>query len=556
MLAGGLEREDAWQRATEMLFERLAVVLADRRAELERQQELIGRYRMASEAERRSCGDALRRHVHEHFPELRRHEQRWPGSGGIRCAAVRLVPAAAAGEQVVVVHDDARCGARRSPAPAMLEREAWPLLRVSPPGTAEDFYRHAGDPSPTGSRPSSRGGPGRRCLLRIDAPANTRALAGIDPSLIAEVARARAPVQEARAGPALGGTLCRPRRSPRRRAWRSRITRAFVAGALFLDRTDPSGAWAELSGARTSSPGACSAPTQIRLEADGTDLTLRVAGRTWINSDGRRNMPSGEVFTGPLERSAQGTVRFTVPSSPRGVAVTGVELTFRDGEVVAARAERGHDYLVSALATDEGARRLGELGVGTNSGIDRATGHILLDEKIAGTVHLALGRSYPETGGLNASALHWDLICDLRDGGRLSADGEPVVTGRPDRRSLVTRVPSFGNRPDAIASAYLMRRTKIVATIGPASRDREILARMVEAGVDVVRLNFSHATREIHAENAELVRAAASAAGRQVAICCRTCRARSSASARSRTTSPSSSRGSILVLVCRQHRRR
>ncbi len=138
-------------------------------------------------------------------------------------------------------------------------------------------------------------------------------------------------------------------------------------------------------------------------------------------------MPSGEVFTGPLEHSANGTIRFSVPTGPRGVTVTGVQLVLRDGGVVDARAERGEAYLQAALQTDAGARRLGELGIGTNVGIDRATGHILLDEKMAGTVHLALGRSYPETGGVNRSALHWDLICDLRDGGRLSADGQTIV---------------------------------------------------------------------------------------------------------------------------------
>jgi len=138
-------------------------------------------------------------------------------------------------------------------------------------------------------------------------------------------------------------------------------------------------------------------------------------------------MPSGEVFTGPLEHSANGTIRFTVPTGPRGVTVTGVELAFRDGEVVDARAQRGQGYLEAALATDAGARFLGEIGIGTNIGIDRPTGHILLDEKMAGTVHLAIGRSYPETGGTNVSALHWDLICDLRDGGRISADGETVI---------------------------------------------------------------------------------------------------------------------------------
>jgi aminopeptidase len=203
----------------------------------------------------------------------------------------------------------------------------------------------------------------------------------------------------------------------------------FVAGALFLDRADPVAAWRALSARQAQLVQRLSAAREIRIEAEGTDLRLDVAGRTWINSDGKRNMPSGEVFTGPHERSANGTIRFTIPSSPRGVEVSGIELTFRDGEVVAARAQRGEAYLRAAIATDEGARYLGELGIGTNPGIDRSTGSILFDEKMAGTVHLALGRSYPETGGQNSSALHWDMICDLRDGGRLTADGETLRVG-------------------------------------------------------------------------------------------------------------------------------
>jgi aminopeptidase len=202
---------------------------------------------------------------------------------------------------------------------------------------------------------------------------------------------------------------------------------AFVTRALFVDRPDPVAAWRELSERQAGIVQRLAAADTIRIEADGTDVTLEVGGRAWINSDGRRNMPSGEVFTGPLEHSANGTIHFTVPTGPRGVTVTGVRLTFRDGEVVEATAEQGQAYLDAALATDDGARFLGELGIGTNTGIDRPTGHILLDEKMAGTVHLALGRSYPESGGTNVSALHWDLICDLRQGGRLSADGEPVV---------------------------------------------------------------------------------------------------------------------------------
>jgi aminopeptidase len=201
---------------------------------------------------------------------------------------------------------------------------------------------------------------------------------------------------------------------------------AFLGGALFLTRADPIAAWRELSALQQALVERLSVAREIRIRAEGTDLRLRVDERRWINSDGRRNMPSGEVYTGPLEDSAEGTIRFTIPSHTRGVDVEDVELTFAEGRVVEARAQRGDDYLQSALATDAGARYLGELGIGTNVGIDRATGSTLLDEKIAGTVHVALGRSYQETGGTNDSALHWDLICDLREGGELRVDGDPL----------------------------------------------------------------------------------------------------------------------------------
>ena len=283
---------------------------------------------------------------------------------------------------------------------------------------------------------------------------------------------------------------------------------AFVTRALFLDQPDPVAAWGGLGAFQERLIARLAGARELRIEAEGTDLRLRVQGRTWVNSDGRRNMPSGEVFTGPHETSAEGNVRFTVRSSPAGVDVDGVELELRAGEVVAARARTGDDYLQRALATDDGARRLGEVGIGTNFGIDRPVGTILFDEKIGGTVHLALGRSYPETGGKNASALHWDLICDLRAGG--PADGRR--RGDPGGRAV------RGLRRPERLRCTAMRRTKIVATIGPASRDRDVLVRMVEAGMDVARLNFSHGTHEQHAETAQLVREAAGRAGRPVAV--------------------------------------
>ena len=310
---------------------------------------------------------------------------------------------------------------------AILDRDAWPFIRLAPPELGGDFYRHA--------RQRHRSQPppvelalldGIDSLVRIDAPTNANELADIDPALIAEVAAGRVELRERSLSRRWCGTLLPTPALAQQAGMSSRQYAEFVTRALFLERPDPLGAWRELSATQAELIERLAPADRIRIEAEGTDVSLAVTGRTWINSDGRRNMPSGEVFTGPLERSANGTIRFTIPTGPGGVTVTGVQLTFRDGEVVDARAEQGEAYLTAALATDPGARFLGELGIGTNAGIDRATGHILLDEKMAGTVHLALGRSYPETGARNSSALHWDLICDLRSGGRLTADGQTV----------------------------------------------------------------------------------------------------------------------------------
>lgn len=308
---------------------------------------------------------------------------------------------------------------------ALLERDAWPLMRFAPGVFARDLYGSARDRHLDGYAPADLlETQSVDAVVRIDAPENTQALAGVDPALITRAARARAPVQEARMKLHWCGTLWPTPALAQQARMNDADYAAFVERALFLDRDDPIAAWAKLSERQQQLVERLSAASEIRIEAEGTDLRLRVDGRTWINSDGRHNMPSGEVFTGPLEHSAEGTIRYTIPSSPQGVEVSGIELTFKHGEVVAARAERGDAYLQGALRTDAGARFLGELGIGTNAGIDRPTGSILFDEKMAGTIHLALGRSYPETGGTNVSALHWDMICDLRNGGRLTVDGQ------------------------------------------------------------------------------------------------------------------------------------
>jgi aminopeptidase len=168
------------------------------------------------------------------------------------------------------------------------------------------------------------------------------------------------------------------------------------------------------------------AAEQVRIIGPETDLTLSVAGRRADVDDAHRNMPGGEVFLCPLEESAEGVITFNEYSAAYlGRRFEGIRLQFRAGRVVDASASQGEDDLISVLDTDEGARRLGELGIGCNSGIPREVQHMWWDEKIDGTIHLALGQGFPHVGGLNESAVHWDIVKDLSRGS-IELDGEPV----------------------------------------------------------------------------------------------------------------------------------
>ena len=202
----------------------------------------------------------------------------------------------------------------------------------------------------------------------------------------------------------------------------------FVFRACFADRDDPIAAWRDLSRAQQKHVDFLNSVKTLKVEGLGTELTLSVDGRKWVNSDGKANFPSGEVFTGPVEDSVNGRVRFDVPTLFSGQPVENIELEFKAGRVVAARAERGDKMLQSALDTDPGSRFLGEFAFGLNYGITRATKNILFDEKIGGTIHMAVGAGYPETGSTNRSAIHWDMIKDMKQG-RVYADGKLVYEG-------------------------------------------------------------------------------------------------------------------------------
>jgi aminopeptidase len=200
----------------------------------------------------------------------------------------------------------------------------------------------------------------------------------------------------------------------------------FVYAACFLDDDDPVARWQGFAQRLQRVADLLSTKQELRIVADGTDLTVGVGGRVWIPSKGHENFPDGEVFTAPVETEVEGEIRFTYPAVFHGREVNDVRLQFAGGQVVEATAARGQDFLREMIGMDEGAKRVGEFAFGLNDAVPIFTRNILFDEKIGGTVHLALGTAYPETGGLNRSALHWDMICDLRSGSEVYADGELV----------------------------------------------------------------------------------------------------------------------------------
>ncbi len=199
----------------------------------------------------------------------------------------------------------------------------------------------------------------------------------------------------------------------------------FVFNACRLYEPDPVEAWLEVRRYQQAIVDFLQQRTHFRYRGEGTDLQFRTDGRTWINSDGRTNMPSGEVFTSPVEDSVEGVVHFSYPAIYLGHEVEGVTLWVEKGEVVRWEADRGKAFLDQIFELP-GARRFGEAAIGTNTHIDRFTKNILFDEKIGGTVHLAIGQSYLQAGGKNSSPIHWDMIADMRSGGEIFADGEKI----------------------------------------------------------------------------------------------------------------------------------
>ena len=332
------------------------------------------------------------------------------------------------GDQVLIEGGSAAEPLLRELYARLLEVGAIPIPLVELPGTEELFFEHAKDVHYRETPPAVWALNERvDAYVTIMAPTNTRALAAVDPSKQRALAKRDEALQEMierkdRWVLTLFPTEARAQEADMGLA----EYEEFVFSAMALGEEDQVRHWREKAGEREGLIERMEGTREVRILAPDTDLTLSVEGRGWVNDDGRYNMPGGEVYTGPVEDSANGEIFFGPPVAVSGREVSGVRLRFENGKVVQAEADRGAEYLNAVLDADAGARYLGELGIGTNYGIGRATKSTLFDEKVGGTVHLALGYSLPDTGGKNRSGVHWDLICDLREGGELYADGRLI----------------------------------------------------------------------------------------------------------------------------------
>lgn len=316
----------------------------------------------------------------------------------------------------------------------VVEAGGHPLIRMAPDETTEIFLKTASHDQLVWMNPITKFEYETiDCSIGIWGEENTRALTNCDPKKIAVNEAARRPLMDIFMKRAAVGKLRwvgtqYPTQASAQDAEMSLSEyEDFVFGAGLLNETDPVAAWKRKSQRQQRLIDFLSGKREFRVvAANGTDLRMSVAGMRWINCDGHENFPDGEVFTGPVIDSVQGTVNFSFPAIYHGREVLGVKLKFKDGKVIDASADKGEDFLFEMLDMDAGSRFLGECAMGTNYQIRRFTGNTLFDEKIGGTVHFALGAGYPESGNANQSGLHWDMVVDLREGGFIAVDGEKI----------------------------------------------------------------------------------------------------------------------------------
>jgi aminopeptidase len=307
-----------------------------------------------------------------------------------------------------------------------------PVPRVTLPNLFERFLRHANDDqlaflNPLGMAELEE----TDVLFSILAESNTKALSSVDPERFARFQQSRRPWIERYLARCEDDDLrwnitAWPTQAAAQDAEMGTLEYGeFVYRACGLHHDDPVAYWTGLRDRQEQLITWLEGKQRCEVRGPGIELSMDLTGRHWINCYGVRNFPDGEIYTCPVEDSVNGYVEFNLPSVYAGRENDGIRLVFRDGAVVEASAAKGEGYLLSQLNMDDGARRLGEFAIGTNTGIDRFTRSILFDEKMGGTIHMALGaNANAETGGTNTSAIHWDMVHDMKDGGEIRIDGE------------------------------------------------------------------------------------------------------------------------------------
>ncbi len=294
---------------------------------------------------------------------------------------------------------------------------------------ADFFMRHASDDQIQWISPMERWVTNEAdAMIQVRSTSNTRRNSGVDPRRVslrssahAELVKARTPEQQRQRWSV---TIFPTEALAQEADMNLEDFENFVYKATFADQPDPVACWRKVEADQQKYVDWLKGRKQVQVRGPNIDLTLSIEGRTFVNSSATHNMPSGEIFTGPVEDSANGWVRFTYPAINAGRQIEGVDLKFEDGKCVSATARKSQGFLLAQLDTDPGARYLGEFAIGTNYGIDRFIGTILFDEKIGGTIHMALGHGYPETGSKAKSAIHWDMICDMRRDSEILVDGD------------------------------------------------------------------------------------------------------------------------------------
>jgi len=304
------------------------------------------------------------------------------------------------------------------------------LVVINLPGARELFFKHASDAQLDYISPVQRLVVEQfPAMLSIGAFHNTRELSGVDPARQRRAAKAGAELSRIRQQRTARKELqwcytVYPTQASAQEADMSLTEyQDFVYGAGLLDLPDPVTAWKKEGERQQALVDWLAGRDQVILKGKDVDLRLSIHGRTFQRAAGRFNFPDGEIFTSPLEESAAGWIRFAYPAIYGGQEVVDVELWFEEGKVVQEKASKGQDLLTALLNTDDGSRYLGEWGIGTNYGIQRFTKNMLFDEKLGGTVHLAVGSGFPECGGKNESGLHWDMLCDMSDA-EITVDGD------------------------------------------------------------------------------------------------------------------------------------